>query len=521
MAMRDMLPKFRPEGSGGREASLRPSIRPVKPTAPPPPPAPPRRFSSGVQEQRRNGDADLEPVSADPPTIDPPTIAAARAPGQRVAHERPGARGLDDETRARPGDHVGWRTPSGAEPPTVAPYRALSSKAFNAGYDRRSSDARHERIDAYGDPCLDQTPAQRLKSAEPGSNLEDSGPRQRPSAYESYPRRSDRPPSNPEDTTSRPTLPPNDHPGRGRYQPSPAPSPYHDPGYPQPGYPRPGYVEPSYREPSREGPNPREPNRQESYRQAPRAEWPTQDPIIPPPPGLPRDAMVPAVFGVGLEAHHAYAPEAFAGAPAQTLAMPPEAPRAMMIAPPILQRMQAHTPTMRPQMQRPIAHQLQNNELDETRQAKAGRFAWFVFGAAFGIFFAFFATGFVPRLTRREAQASPSASVSTQRQLPAAVAQALPISSASAAAPSSSPVEAPAAPAPPAVAPQPVAAGPRPGGGQVRGPRAGSTGRRPTPSPPPAKPTSDDDGPPRERSAPKDKGGDLGVSDLLNAGLGP
>src|SRR5262249_42883712 len=51
----------------------------------------------------------------------------------------------------------------------------------------------------------------------------------------------------------------------------------------------------------------------------------------------------------------------------------------------------------------PLAHQLQMTETEDTTQgSKVGRFAWFVFGAAFGIFFAFFATGFVPRLGKKE-----------------------------------------------------------------------------------------------------------------------
>jgi hypothetical protein len=50
----------------------------------------------------------------------------------------------------------------------------------------------------------------------------------------------------------------------------------------------------------------------------------------------------------------------------------------------------------------PIGHKIHMTEEEPTQGSKVGRFAWFVFGSAFGIFFAFFATGFVPRLGKKE-----------------------------------------------------------------------------------------------------------------------
>jgi hypothetical protein len=53
MGKRGMLPKFRPAALG-RDVSARPSIRPVRPSPPPPPPSPPRRNPSGVLPRTAN-----------------------------------------------------------------------------------------------------------------------------------------------------------------------------------------------------------------------------------------------------------------------------------------------------------------------------------------------------------------------------------------------------------------------------------------------------------------------------------
>src|SRR5262249_14417217 len=79
---------------------------------------------------------------------------------------------------------------------------------------------------------------------------------------------------------------------------------------------------------------------------------------------------------------------------------------------------------------------------DDASRSKVARFAWFVFGAAFGIFFAFLATGFAPRLGKKDEAPSP-------KPVPVATIAA-----------------APTTPAQPVVAPpaqQPVAAAPVPG----------------------------------------------------------
>ena len=221
----------------------------------------------------------------------------------------------------------------------------------------------------------------------------------------------------------------------------------------------------------------------------------------------------------------------------------------------------------------PIGHQLQMTEMEEAQGSKVGRFAWFVFGAAFGIFFAFFATGFVPRLGKKEEITfPPAAQLPAQPQAPVAVAppvQAPPVVAAPVQAPL--PVQAPPvqAPAPVAVAPaappviylpppapvvapiaqpQPVAVAPAPApaprpaaapAATPRGQRSSAIARRnvPAPSGPKAMPNSgsvdSDDAPtptpvrtaPRAEKAEKaEKGGAAdvsGVGDLLNAGLAP
>lgn len=72
------------------------------------------------------------------------------------------------------------------------------------------------------------------------------------------------------------------------------------------------------------------------------------------------------------------------------ISMPPMmAPMAPMTAGMNQMHIRAHTSA------RPPGHVPQMTEVEEAQQgSKVGRFAWFVFGAAFGIFFAFAATGF-------------------------------------------------------------------------------------------------------------------------------
>jgi hypothetical protein len=100
-----MLPKFRP-ASLGRDASARPSIRPVRPSPPPPPPSPPRRAPSEAITQRNEERGEPATITGqvEPPTLSrsPDTVPfddghAARAQADSLSFE--------DETQARAVDN--------------------------------------------------------------------------------------------------------------------------------------------------------------------------------------------------------------------------------------------------------------------------------------------------------------------------------------------------------------------------------------------------------------------------------
>jgi hypothetical protein len=217
--------------------------------------------------------------------------------------------------------------------------------------------------------------------------------------------------------------------------------------------------------------------------------------------------------------------------------------------------MHARTPTRPPYAPQPVGHQLQLTEIEEAQQgSKVGRFAWFVFGAAFGIFFAFFATGLLTRKRDEIVQFPAPAPIPTHQQAAVNTAPVAPLGAPtpqpqaprpSPAPPSTQQPFAPLAPPPvvttPLLAvpttsasapPAPVATTKPPA--PTRGQRVNSIARRPAAPPPaPAAPkplpnsgtVSDDDvatSASREKPAPKEKGADVGsVSDLLNAGLNP
>lgn len=223
------------------------------------------------------------------------------------------------------------------------------------------------------------------------------------------------------------------------------------------------------------------------------------------------------------------------------------------------QPMHGRVPTNRPQ--HPIGHQVQMPEGDDGQLgSKVGRFAWFVFGSAFGIFFAFFATGFVPYLGKKDEPAPPPpppvAQVAAQQQQP--VVQAPPLGVAPApfllappppqqqmpnqalaarplpaqpqfagAPPMAQPPFAPPPVAQPiaqpqyAQAPAAPASKPAPPPAPARGQRTSAVARRaPTAAAPRGATDADDDGAMRTREKPaaKEK---ADIGDLLNAGLAP
>ena len=228
--------------------------------------------------------------------------------------------------------------------------------------------------------------------------------------------------------------------------------------------------------------------------------------------------------------------------PAQ-MAMPQMMPQPGMMGPGILPGQRAPTgsrpvtgPRTAPAAAQPVGHQLQTTAVEEATQgSKVGRFAWFVFGAAFGIFFAFFATGFVPHIGKKdEIVFPPVAQVPAAAQTATAPAPQPTVAATVSAGPTFAPVAPTMTAAPtmyaPTAAPVQTSAAPM----MAAAPTAAPTTTY-APAPPPVQRTTPaprsqraTPGPRRaamrsvngddERPAPKPSSESAG--DLLNAGLG-
>jgi hypothetical protein len=457
-----MLPKFRP---ATLNASDRPKIRPVKPSAPPPPP---RRHSSGIRNQ------DLE-QPATQNYGEPPTMAAARARIHEIARELPAENRFPEPHHAR----------HNFNDETQGRIDGADYAAAHEAYDRQFGAPGHGGADAYDQlPSLDHH--EHFENQDPMTELRpayDEALQRHEHVYREEPQqfRSDRP--LPEDDSS------GEYARRERRSPPPpatysAASNSFDPVAYEANYPKasrrdePSYAdrrekissaprnrdreefprESSYRdEPRRdEGRSFRREERREERRepressyQPParadetRAEGSSakhekrgessyrNEPAIPAPANVPRELRVPENFVVGvqpLRTPSMGAPQAVIAPayPAMTAAASPGAmnmnmPMSPMTGGPSLGQMgmpvipQISMPPMMAPMgamggmpgsmmnqmhvrahtsARP-GHIPQPTEVEEAQQgSKVGRFAWFVFGAAFGIFFAFAATGF-------------------------------------------------------------------------------------------------------------------------------
>ncbi|MBX3202673.1 MAG: hypothetical protein KF894_31395, partial [Labilithrix sp.] len=472
----------------------------MKPTAPPPPPSPPRRVASGVRHPHGAPIEDDDRETSTASYQDPPTMAAARQRVHEIARELPSqydGPSFDDETQARPLDDglimaSRYESPRHADVrngPLDVPFEALPSleverpfDEYEASFSERDPETQHRGVphdamhaaperrerresgeryrEEYSEPA---PPAKRYTTnAYPGTG-EDSGPRERPrknatpvpqydaAAYEAnYPGavRDDSYADRHGSYKARREEPDASYQPEPRREPSYQPEPRREPSYqPEPSYPAEARREPSYD-------------------------------AIPQAPAVPGDLKVPAGFVMGVQPirtpgsvvsamppYTSAMPEAFPApqhAPTGTPMMgvpygqpvQPTSPRAVH-AP--AQQMHIR-PVTAGRYAQPVGHQLQMTAAEPMPQgSKVGRFAWFVFGAAFGIFFAFFATGFVPRLGKQEEIAFPPPA-----QIPAAE-------------------QAPAAPPPPPVQAQPqpvVAAAPPP----VAAP---PVVQEPAPAPPP------------------------------------
>ncbi|AKU97316.1 Extensin-like protein precursor [Labilithrix luteola] len=218
-----MLPKFRPL-SEGREGPARPAIRPVKPSPPPPPPTPlrrtsdvrvresrpPRSYSELVDSDNDTTDRDPRKSYDEPPTLDtePATLDGCPAtspirsvaPSFQVREMRELALSFDEETQARPiDDHLlsSSRDDAHAASDLDAALVSLPSLEVRAPFDsyeaafaerdpvtlhasqaRNSSDSSESSYEPY------PAPPRSYQEATPRAQRpnEGSGPRERPEA---------------------------------------------------------------------------------------------------------------------------------------------------------------------------------------------------------------------------------------------------------------------------------------------------------------------------------------------------
>jgi hypothetical protein len=509
-----MLPKFRP-ATLGRDASARPSIRPVRPSPPPPPPSPPRKVTSGVGRsqlaayggpatEREDDGVEMPTVTghAEPATLTrgPETVAFEQA----ITNRRPRAEmasepiSFEEETQARAVDNDVLDTLRRGNDPRV---HALNAKApvvsadLDVQYESLPSLEVRRPYDTYEGEFSERDPVTQLhaEARARGRDLESASVRRAPEA--SYREPSYNEPSYP---APAPSYAQNDGDVWGRGEGSgPRSRPVPPPAASSYAAPVPAYDDASVS--AQWGRDPAEPP-QDAWAPmaAPQNDAHFESPMIPAAPRLPEE-MHPA-FVVGVQpirtatpdawgTPHAMAPQgqyvpahaaqpqyqpqpqAYAQqhyAPVQAQHVHPNAPSAMpsqpagylqgsgphardpryMTPPPM------HASGMAPSMRQPLSAQLE----PAPSASKVGRFAWFVAGAAFGITFAFFATGFFAAggasAPKDEFPAAPALTAPAAPVVPpVAVA---PVAPPVAVAPVAPPVQA-AAPAVPPVAVAPVA----------------------------------------------------------------
>jgi hypothetical protein len=586
MGKRGMLPKFRPAALS-QDAQARPSIRPLRASPPPPPPTPARRNPSGFGP--RGGEGAVNDASAFLPFDDddeherstahgngePLTLdRAAETVPRTVPREAPNARrgradaialsfdideetqARDDETQARPIDEVALDKRRGAprQADLGVDYDALPSLEVRPAYDtyeaafserdpvtqlhvqRESAEVRRSDSPAYREPSYDEPsfpapyPSSAVDAVAPPSEQgwprrEESGPRERPV---------------PDARAYAPPVPPfDDISDSARWARDNAQAP--ESMIPQP--PRvPEELAPLH--PAfAQGVQPIRPPTPDAWG-TPHARNDT--------PAPPMHSPMPPAYApqahYGQQVQHPHFPQPQQGpygqqpgasypAPAYPSQMPP--PMGVMHAGASGQ-MHAMSPSMNG-----VNRALPVTTPPRSTAAKVGRIAWFVAGAAFGLTFAFFATGVftggkaqsdfpaAPPLPPAATMTAPApVAIAPVAPAPVAVAPEAPVVPA---APTSPPVAAPMAPPPvlaAPMAPPPVAAAPAPvaaaPAARPAPPRAAPRAQPPRRPAPPSAPVSQapknlggggpgaDDEP---RSPPSAPAGDIG--DLLGAGLRP
>ncbi len=466
MAKRGMLPKFRP-ATLGRDASARPSIRPVRPSPPPPPPSPPRRVTAAPLSnvaafpapatERDDDRVEMPTVTGhvEPATLTrgPETVPFEQATTLRRQRPEEVPQSFEDETQARAVDNgLLDKLRRGAET-THTPAAADLGVAYES---LPSLEVRHP-YDTYEGEFSERDPVTQLHAEGRGGHEHESASVRRAKDASAYDAPAYREPSYSEPAYGEPSY------GEPSY-PAPAPSYAHQDadvwGRREDSGPRSRPVPPaasSYAAPApayddasisaQWGRDRAEPSQQGWPEPAPQNDVDFEEPMIPPTPRLPEE-MHPA-FVVGVQpirtatpdawgTPHAMAPQQGQYVPAQQSPLPPypvaqqpqayyPPPQPHYTQPPQQLHQPAHAQHVHPSAMpsQPAGSYLQQSgphardprymtpmhasgmsrgldsvrgpmsaQLDPPAASKVGRFAWFVAGAAFGITFACFATGF-------------------------------------------------------------------------------------------------------------------------------
>jgi hypothetical protein len=156
MAKRGMLPKFRP-ATLGADAQARPSIRPVKPGPPPAPPSPARRISSHANTNLDDGSYDVEDQ------LEASTLAGSGEPSTLDGGSSPRELSFDDETQARPvDDHLLNRLRSNARDEGVTPSAANAPADLGVDYESLPSLQVRPPFDTYERAFSERDPVTQL-----------------------------------------------------------------------------------------------------------------------------------------------------------------------------------------------------------------------------------------------------------------------------------------------------------------------------------------------------------------------
>lgn len=564
MGNRGMLPKFRPALLGGREAPARPIIRPVRPTAPPPPPSPPRRIASGTRPSAISlaAPVPLESIDLqDATTANNDTDASTISRDRDEAPTRPHRSSVDigelaetfddEETRARDSiapdsDYDTTRTP---EPmPSTQSMRSFDEPPFETVRELSDTDDHETQL-------ADRPPASAARTETQDPTLLRQSGRHRSAAYRdeapSFERHSEAP------LTYQSAAPPpfdeveveprTSHLGPDAHQATPRLEPSFETSY-ESARRSDGYAPPEDLFPhptggfgfdSHDG-IPR--TRDDASLLDPALQASQASPNHLPPVALATQESAPR--GLGYQPTFLSAPDV-----PHDLARAANFPRTAKLDLPFVarpQQVQVTAPIYPPvrgsggevaaqpmvpfrQAPLPVPSQRAHAARPGGLGAKIAKAAWFVFGAAFGIVFMFFAMGALSRFGSREAAPLTAKPSATTTATAVATTQAPPPATTTAAAvatPAAGATDAPPPSAPPPVLAATAAAAPK-AAPVVAAPRVHTHTPARRPATRPSQTAPDEDGVsamphPMPAREPKEKMPDISsVGDLLNAGLAP